>query len=168
MPTAIPFKNISIKITYVIYHYLYFITSTLNKRYGKAQQLYRGSEVQSPWTGLILSSLLRPPIARCRTRPPSRPSQLHGPLQDEVLSTVLSIALYRTRSSSRPSPLPSTGPGPLHILLKQEDQPFPGRGPTSTTAAKHRLSKDLTSAYTTTADKLCNSLQPFAAIYFYY
>jgi hypothetical protein len=65
--------------------------------------------VQSPWTGLILSSLLRPPIARCRTRPPSRPSQLHCPLQDEVLSTVLSIALYRTRSSPRSSPSPWTG-----------------------------------------------------------
>ncbi len=57
-------------------------------------------EVQSPWTGLILSSLLRPPIARCRTRPPSRPSQLHCPLQDEVLSKALSVALYWTRPSA--------------------------------------------------------------------
>ena len=36
MPTAIPFKNISIKITYVIYYYLYLIIISLNKRYGKA------------------------------------------------------------------------------------------------------------------------------------
>ena len=84
------------------------------------KQLYRGSEVQSSWTGHILSSLTEPPLAIYRTRPSSR-SSLHCPLQDEALQTVLSIALYRTRSSSRPSPLPSTAPGPLHILLKQED-----------------------------------------------
>ena len=64
------------------------------------KQLYRGSEVQSSWTGLILSSLTGPPLALYRTRPSSR-SSLHCPLQDEALQTVLST-------------LPSTGRGPLH------------------------------------------------------
>ncbi len=98
MPTAIPFKNISIKITYVIYHYLYLTISTLK---------------QKVWKGIATLQRLRGAILPDRTA--------FCPLQDEALQTVLSIALYRTRSSSRPSSLPSTGPGPLHILLKQEE-----------------------------------------------
>jgi hypothetical protein len=86
------------------------------------KQLYRGSEVQSSWTGHILSSLTGPPLALYRTRPSSRSSLSIALYRTRPSNrSSLSIALYRTRSSSRPSPLPSTGPGPLHILLKQED-----------------------------------------------
>ncbi len=56
--------------------------------------------MQSSWTGLILSSLTGPPVALYRTRSSRRPSQ-HCPLQDEVLFTALSFALYWTRPSAQ-------------------------------------------------------------------
>ena len=56
--------------------------------------------MQSPRTGLILSSLTGPPVALYRTRSSRRPSQ-HCPLQDEVPFTALSIALYWTRPSAQ-------------------------------------------------------------------
>ncbi len=104
MPTAIPFKNISIKITYVIYHYLYLIISSLK------QKVWKGIATLQRLRGAISLDRTHPvlpapaALARCRTRP------LHGPLN--------SIALYRTRSSPRSSPLPSTGRGPLQGPLR--------------------------------------------------
>ncbi len=100
MPTAIPFKNISIKITYVIYYYLYLIINIIK---------------QKVWKGITTLQRLRGAIFLDRTRPvlPDRtaflPSTGRGPPDGP-----LNIALYRTRPSPRPSPLPSTGPGPLH------------------------------------------------------
>ena len=87
MPTAIPFKNISIKITYVIYHYLYLIISTLK---------------QKVWKGIATLQRLRGAISLDRTHPVLPAPAAYSPLQDEAPFTALS------------TPLPSTGRGPLH------------------------------------------------------
>jgi len=85
MPTAIPFKNISIKITYVIYHYLYLIISTLK---------------QKVWKGIATLQRLRGAISLDRTHPVLPDRTAFGPLQDEVLFKALSVALYWTRPSA--------------------------------------------------------------------
>ena len=96
MPTTIPFKNISIKITYVIYHYLYLTISTLK---------------QKVWKGIATLQRLRGAISLDRTHPVLPDRTAFGPLQDEALQPVL-------------SPLPSTGrgppDGPLHCPLQDE------------------------------------------------
>jgi hypothetical protein len=94
MPTAIPFKNISIKITYVIYYYLYLIIIK-----------------QKVWKGITTLQRLRGAIFLDRTHPVLPDRTAFGPLQDEALQPVL-------------SPLPSTGrgppDGPLHCPLQDE------------------------------------------------